>query len=68
MAARYEVGTDKPGFYWVADKKPEYSDDIDYYNVTVEAKGLDCDGDGDKCEGGACRHIQAVERFIAKSK
>lgn len=67
MAARYEVGADKPPFYWVADKKPEYSDDVDYYNVTMEAGGLECDGDGDACEAGKCQHIKAVKRFIANN-
>lgn len=68
MAARYEVGTDKYPFYWVADKKPECSDDVDYYNVTIEASGLECDGEADACEESKCQHIKAVAKFIKASK
>lgn len=62
--SRYEVGGESP-YYWVKDNK---SDDeiMDYYNVTKEINGLECDGMSDKCEEGECQHIKAVQRYLSK--
>ncbi len=62
MPAKYEVGGIAP-FYWVYDRKSN-EELTDYYNVTQEVNGLECDGMTDTCEEGKCQHIKAVKRYL----
>lgn len=62
MAVRYEVGGEHP-FYWVKDNQSD-EEIVDYYNVTQEVNGLECDGMPDKCEEGKCYHIKAVKKYL----
>lgn len=62
MATRYITGGETP-YYWVKDNKSDEEIE-DYYNVTQEVNGLECDGMSDTCEEGKCQHIKAVNRYI----